>query len=583
MSSRRGALALGALLLLGCTPAAATGQQAAPGVALPTAPPAAEPASIPPGRVPPTGDPALGWDILHYDIEIALPTGPGWIAGRTTIQALRTAPAGSLALDLVGLAVTDVRVDRRVVGIDQREGKLIVATGGGRAGDTLQVEITYAGTPDDGLVLQQTTGGKPSAFVDNWPDRARFWFPSVDHPADKATASYTVHAPAAWQVIANGAPVGPAVRTAAGTGGPAGDRRTWRWRTDVPIPTYTMVIGATELAVDTVGTAACGNAPAAAGRDRCVEVTTWLYAEDRAKAAPSFARSARMVQLMSEWIGPFPYEKLAHVQSSTRFGGMENAAAIFYDEKGIAAGRNIEGTVAHETAHQWFGDSVTEAEWRHLWLSEGFATYFGALFYEWADGTAAFRSEMSQERRGYLGSAVVDRPVIDPEADDLFGLLNANNYQKGAWVLHMLRGVVGDSAFQAGIRAYYDKHKNGTALTADLRTAMERASGADLRWFFGQWLEQPGHPILRVTPTFEATNGQVVVMIEQIQRASWPRFRTPLTLVARGPWGERRLDVELTGARTLARFPADAPADSVTVDPDGWVLLTVEGEAAGAR
>jgi aminopeptidase N len=343
-----------------------------------------------------------------------------------------------------------------------------------------------------------------------------------------------------------------------------------------------MVIGATELAVDTVGRAACGRAARSPRADGCVAVTTWLYPADREKAAPSFRRAGRMVDLFAEWIAPFPYEKLAHVQSSTRFGGMENVAAIFYDERAISEGRDIEGTVAHETAHQWFGDSVTEADWRHLWLSEGFATYFAALFYEWADGRDAFRREMDDARTTVLRSDVVDRPIIDPDAADLFGLLNPNNYQKGAWVLHMLRGVVGDAAFQRGIRDYYERHQHGTALTADLEAAMERASGTELGWFFEQWLNRPGYPQLRVAHRYDAATNEVVVDVEQTQKASWPRFRVPTTVLVRGPWGERRQPVQLDGARTTVRVAAPAAADAVTVDPDGWVLAVAEG-ASGAR
>src|SRR5690606_29984849 len=131
----------------------------------------------------------------------------------------------------------------------------------------------------------------------------------------------------------------------------------------------------------------------------CVAVTTWVFPADTANAAPSFRRAAEMVDFYSTLVAPFPYEKLAHVQSSTRFGGMENVAAIFYAERSIAQGRDIEGTVAHETAHQWFGDAVTEADWHHLWLSEGFASYFGPLFFEHADGVERFREIMAGARR----------------------------------------------------------------------------------------------------------------------------------------------------------------------------------------
>ena len=575
-----GALCLAcATLLSACAPALVGGQEGPTG--LPTVAPTTEPAATPPGKAPPSGPYAPGWDVLHYDLEIALPEGPGWIAGRTGIALARTEiPETVLRLDLVGLAAQRVTVNGRAVAVVQQDGKLIVSTGPGRTRDVVQVEVTYSGVPEDGLVLGRTLLEQPSAFADNWPDRARYWFPSVDHPADKATLALTVHAPAAWQVVANGTEVGSPTATPTGTGGPPGERRTWRWRTDVPIPTYTMVVGATVLAVDTVGLAACGRAPASPRADRCVQITTALYPDDRAIGAPSFERAATMVDLFSEWIGPFPYEKLAHVESSTRFGGMENVSAIFYSETTLHSGRNMESTVAHETAHQWFGDSVTEADWHHLWLSEGFATYFAALFYEWTDGPAAFRREMETARLEYVNSIDADKSVIDPNAGDLFELLNLNNYNKGAWVLHMMRGVMGDSAFQTGIRDYYASHAHGNALTADLRAAMERAANRDLGWFFDQWLTQPGHPVLRVAQRWDADARAIVVDVDQVQRASWPRFRVPTEVLVRGGWGERRQAVELGGARTTVRIPAPGPADTAVVDPDGWVLKAIDQGAA---
>src|SRR5262249_29677371 len=139
---------------------------------------------------------------------------------------------------------------------------------------------------------------------------------------------------------------------------------------------------------------------------------------------------------------------LAHLQSSTRFGGMENASAIFYSDQAFRTGQLGTGTVAHETAHQWFGDAVTEREWPHLWLSEGFATYFAALWTQHSAGDSAFRSEMSGIRRDITtAQEVAKRPVIDTIETDLMALLNTNSYQKGGFVLHMLRTMLGDSAF----------------------------------------------------------------------------------------------------------------------------------------
>src|SRR5690606_17868864 len=175
------------------------------------------------------------------------------------------------------------------------------------------------------------------------------------------------------------------------------------------------------------------------------------------------------------------YEKLAHLQSATRFGGMENATAIFYSDAAFRRRSVGTGLIAHETAHQWFGNAVTEREWAHLWLSEGFATYFAQLWTEHALGDSALREGMRAMRTQILESDVTAaRSVIDSAQTDLMGLLNTNSYQKGGFTLHMLRAVVGDSAFFRGIRSYFSENVHGTALTAVFRAAVERAHGEPL-------------------------------------------------------------------------------------------------------
>jgi aminopeptidase N len=255
---------------------------------------------------------------------------------------------------------------------------------------------------------------------------------------------------------------------------------------------------------------------------------------------------------------------------------MENASAIFYSEQGIASGRNMEGTVSHEIAHQWFGDAVTEASWHHLWLSEGFATYFGALFFEVADGVPAFRAMMEGSRARVVGSGDVERPVIDPEETDLFALLNDNNYPKGGWVLHMLRGLLGDEAFFAGIRAYYERNLHTAVLTEDFQAVMEEVSHRDLDWFFTQWLYRPGYPVFEVDERWvpgEGGAGVAEVTVRQVQKEGWPRFRVPMELC----WGEgegRLCREAVSGsASDTFRFRLDArPGGPVALDPDGWVL-----------
>jgi aminopeptidase N len=183
--------------------------------------------------------------------------------------------------------------------------------------------------------------------------------------------------------------------------------------------------------------------------------------------------------LFERLVAPFPYEKLAHVQSSTRFGGMENASAIFYDGALFPAQKVTGGLLAHEMAHQWFGDAVTEREWAHLWLSEGFATYFAALWTREADGEAAFRAEIAKLRASVLADTIIPRrPVIDTAQTDYMALLNANSYDKGGFVLSMLHREIGDSAFFRGVRSYYAAHRHGNAVSGCVgRATLSRRSG----------------------------------------------------------------------------------------------------------
>ncbi len=174
---------------------------------------------------------------------------------------------------------------------------------------------------------------------------------------------------------------------------------------------------------------------------------------------------------------------------------------------------------------------MTERDWRHLWLSEGFASYFDLVFAAALGDDSALARGMRSEARGYLSSNVVDRALVDAAAEDLMGLLNANSYNKGAWVLHLLRGEVGDSAFFRGIRRYYATFRDSSVLSEDFERVMERAAGRDLRWFFRQWLYQPGYPRLDVTWRTDAAGRRVTLHVRQAQSAAWGRFRLPRVAV----------------------------------------------------
>ena len=303
--------------------------------------------------------------------------------------------------------------------------------------------------------------------------------------------------------------------------------------------------------------------------------SVYVLPEARQLVPGAFSRAGDIVQFFASLVGPFPYEKLAHLQSETRYGGMENATAIFYSDGFFHRSGVPESIIAHETAHQWFGDAVTERQWPHVWLSEGFATYFAALWTQHAHGDSAFTVEMARMRSQIIADtvAVPKRPVIDTIETDLNSLLNLNSYQKGAWVLHMLRSELGDSTFFRGVRDYYVNHKHGSALTDDLRASLERASGKDLRGFFDQWLRRPGYPDVGMAWTSNPQQGTVVT-ITQGGRFGYFEFTMPLVIVDENG-GRRLTKLHVAGPTTrMQATPAGVQARQVIFDPDLTVLMS---------
>jgi len=470
-----------------------------------------------PVQGPPTPTPV---DVLAYRIALDLNVDASSLEAAAEITLIASeAVYDGIFFDFIGLEVDSLTVDDADAAYSRDAGRLKVDTGRRSAGDTVVVAIYYRGTPTDGLIFRPSLRGQPAVFADNWPNRARRWFPGIDHPSDKATVEFRVRTPRAWQVVANGLLVSEEIEE--------DGRKLTVWATDVPIPVYTMVVGASELSVREIGTFGCDE-----GSDRCVRISQWVYPEDEEQALRLFRRAPEMVAFYDSLIGPFAYEKLALVQSSTRFGGMENSSTIFFSEA-LSRGRAGDAVVAHEIAHQWFGDAVTAREWPHLWLSEGFATYFAAVFFEFREGdyAAAERLASAEQRYLFSGSAVWS-PVIDLGQSDPSGLLNANSYQKGAWLLHMLRRMVGDEAFFEGVRSYYAEYMNQTALSEDFERIMAEVSGEDLAWFFEQWLEKPGFPVVQVQPYWNEGSKTLVLRVHQAQR--WPPFSFPLEFEAVG-------------------------------------------------
>jgi len=455
--------------------------------------------------------------VVNYEFTITLPQTGNVIRGCAVLSAIRTKEADNLLLDFMDLSVDSVHLGNRPVHYRLESASLAIPLGRSLAAspDTVLVTVWYGGEVKDGLIIHTDRQGRWAAFGDNWPDRARRWLPIVDRPHAKATVSWNVIAPADRNVVANGQlveriPFSPDAQN------PSIPRTLTRWRSSRPIPPYLMVIAAGPLMQVDLGLTAPGLSEFPPG----VRQSVYAVPELSDYLPGPFTSAGDIVAFFSTLVAPFPYEKLAHVQSYTRYGGMENAGAIFYADEAFTRRDVSTGLIAHETAHQWFGDAVTPTGWGHLWLSEGFASYFEQLWVEKSKGVGAFRTGMQQLRREIIQSDVTfGRPVIDTLQTNLIRLLNTNSYQKGAWTLHMLRSMLGDTMFFRGVREYYRQHRHSSATTDDLCEALERVSMKKLRWFFDQWLRRPGMPELSASWSFSRRTGSLKLEVSQSEKA----------------------------------------------------------------
>ena len=499
-----------------------------------------------------------GIDAIHYTFKLRISDSSDEIEGEMTGRfRILSATVRELFLDLAsasagkGMTVSSVKVGETAVSYTHESSRLRVPLTS-TAGSDVTVTVSYRGTPIAGLKFRQTIHGERSAFSENWPDNARHWLPTIDHPYDKAAGEFIVTAPAHYQVVANGLLVEEIDL--------ANQERRTHWRQSVPIASWLYALGVARFAVHHYDVL------------RGIPQQVWAFPQDRDKAYGLFELTGRRAfEFFSDWIGPYSYEKLAHVEAAGVSGGMEQASAIFYGEKGVTAGR---GPVVHEVAHQWWGNSVTETDWDHVWLSEGFATYFTHLFAEQFNGRDAFVRGLKNDVNVILEAqrAAPEQPVIHRNLSDMKGVLNRLVYQKAGWVLHMLRGVVGTDRFWQAIREYYRRYRNLNASTDDFRQVFEQTSGMDLQWFFDQWLKRPGMPKLTGTWYYVASEKRVVLDLEQVQPGS--PFRLPLEIglaASDGPVNVQR--IELTAGKGSFNITSEKEPATVSIDPNTWTLL----------
>jgi len=495
-------------------------------------------------------------DVLHYHYHLELNDNNDSLQGIAEITFVQRSDKKIASFDLASVnsegkgMSASVSIHTRQLKFTHSSDKLTVDLPGDKPGDTVKLWVAYKGIPADGLIISRNKYGDRTFFADNWPNRAHFWLPCKDVPNDKASFEFSVTAPSQYKVISNGVKI----QEQSSKG-----KTITHWKEDIPLPTKVMVIGVAKFAVKTFE-----DSPAN------IPVSAWIYQQDSAKGFHDYAPASEILKFFSSYIAPYPYNKLANVQSKTIFGGMENASAIFYFENSVTGKGGIEDLLAHEIAHQWFGDMASEKSFTHLWLSEGFATYFTNIYWQQKFGEDAFRKRLHDEREEVIRFVKTnDHPVVDsllPYMD----LLNANSYQKGGWVLHMLRNEVGDSVFQKIIQTYYNQYKGSNADTRDFEAVAEKVSGKNLKLFFEQWLYRPGIPQLAIEQKID--NDDVKLRITQ----QGVKFEFPLEVsFVRADGSTLKQTIPVNDQ--MVEFKIKVPdVKSVIIDPDVRLLYELK-------
>lgn len=511
-------------------------------------------------------------DIKHYSFTLNLSDSSNEIIGNTIITLqFKKAGIQSVRLDFANQSIErqgkGMKIDAVLLNnqsltyVHEKDELIIQLPSPSTAGAEIQISVQYHGVPFDGLRIGATKFGDRSFFNENWPNRTRHWLPTIDHPYDKATSEFIVKAPAKYKVVSNGLLLEESYL--------GNNTKLTHWKQSVPVSSWLFVLGVAEFAVQYVD------------HFEGKSIETWVYAKNREAGFYDFKEPTKKVlEFYTKYVGPYAYEKLANIQTPSVNGGMETSSAIFYGED-LVNGKRDERTrniVIHEIAHQWFGNAVTETTWDDAWLSEGFATYFTLLFIENEYGKAEFDKGIAKAKKAVFDMTLKmpNFSIISNRTAEKEVVTTGLTYQKGAWVLHMLRNFVGDANFQNGIQLYYAKYFNANATTDQFREEMERASGKDLKQFFKQWLYQPINPIINSNWSYDSKKKQLNIKLEQAQIGDMV-FDLPIEIgcYSKGNTAPKLIKVQFNKKEQSFSFPLNTAPEKIVIDPNNILLSTV--------
>jgi hypothetical protein len=495
------------------------------------------------------------YDVHYYDLDLTPNPATQVLTGTVRMKAsVVSGPLSTADLDFYANLTVDAVTSGGVAATFSRSSDLLTVNldrvyGNG---EMMDVVVSYHGAPSAaGSFGFNVANGRNLVWSLSEPFGARSWWPCKDAPEDKAdSVDIRVTVPTGMITASNGTRIEATDN---------GTIAVTRWRERYPIATYLVSLASYPY---TVTTDHYRYSPTDS-----MPIQFFNFPETVAGAATVQARVKDMIATYAGIFGEYPFvaEKYGHAQFLFG-GGMEHQTCT-----SLGGNAYIEYIVAHELAHQWWGDLVTCRDFHHIWVNEGFATYCEALWAEAVSGTAAYHADLSFNK--YFGSGT----IYVPDLTDENRIFDSNlSYNKGSWVLHMLRRVLGDPVFFAALRQFYAQYGYSTATTEDFRDVCEAVSGRDLDAFFQQWIYGEYYPHYRSSWTSAPAEGghDVTLSLEQIQ--PWQLFNMPLDVKITTEAGEQAFVIQDSLAAQTFTLHVDAAPTAVAVDPDDWVLKTLE-------
>ena len=508
--------------------------------------------------------PSRDYHVIHYRIEVSFDEAVKSVSGRTTTTLLPLLPdITRLEFDAEKLNVRSVSLGKQALRFDVGTKKLAVTLDRPYGlQDTLRLSVEYTCTPKRGLYFVQPDSSYPDRPWQIWSQGEdmdnHFWFPCYDFPNDMATSEMIATVRSPYVALSNGRLL--EVKEDRGK-----KTRTFHWRQDIPHASYLISLAAGDYAVL---------------KDRAGDIPLeyYVYPRQVEDAKVCFASTPDMVTWFGEKIGyKYPWAKYAQVLIRDFVeGGMENISATsLADESTVYDARarvdeSPTSLIAHELAHQWWGDALTCKDWRHLWLNESFASYFDPLWHEHAFGRDEFDYTMFNAQRSGINSDKHNgrRPIVS------VGSYGENVYPRGASVLHMLRYVLGDTLFWKALHHYIVKYQHTPVETNDLKVAVEEATGRNLYWFFDEWVYKAGYPVFDLAYDWSDSARSVALSVRQIQKTDslTDVFRTPVDIELTLPEGRVTRRFNILTRDTTFRIPAASKPLLVIFDRGNWLL-----------